>query len=73
VKAKIYAALAAGFHSTYITFAAVTAGLLTAAVASGNAGNPETLWTYVKANAFGYVVANVVAPTIRAAAAAKGT
>jgi hypothetical protein len=73
VNPKLYAALVAGFHSTYITFLALAGGLLTAAAASGNAGSPGTLWIYIKANAFGYLIANIIAPTIRAAAAAKGT
>ena len=72
-KPNVTAAAIAAFHSAWITALALAGGLLTAAVASGNAGTPAALLAYVKANAFGYAIANIIAPTIRAAAAAKGT
>jgi hypothetical protein len=68
---RIGAAAWAALHSLYISFAAVSGGLLTAAAVSGNATSWPVLLAYTKANAFGYVIANLIAPSIRAAAAAK--
>lgn len=70
---KTQAAALAAAHSAWITALALAGGLLTAAYASGNANSPQALAAYVKANAFGYLIANLIAPSIRAAAAAKGT
>ncbi|MDE2097376.1 MAG: hypothetical protein KGL39_09045 [Patescibacteria group bacterium] len=70
-RTRIAAAAEAAVHSVWITFCAATAGLLTAAVASGNASTPAHLLAYGKAQWFGYAIANIVAPALRAGVAAK--
>ncbi len=57
------AALIAAWHSTYITAGAVLGGLIANWYATGSHG---TLPDYIRANATGWIVANMVAPAARA-------
>lgn len=70
---QVNAGVSAAVHSAWVSFLALAGGLLTAAAATGNATSPTLLIAYVKANGFGYVIANLIAPSIRAAAAVKRT
>lgn len=56
----------AALHSAWITGIAIASGLLVSADASG-AKSPEQTIAYIKANGLAWLVANIVAPAIRAA------
>lgn len=60
----------AALHSLYVTFIALAGGFLVAATASG-AKTPEEVLVYAKSNWLGFVVANLIAPAIRASQASR--
>lgn len=61
----------AALHSTAITFAALASGFLIQAITDGATSSPTSLIAYAKIHWFGYAIAQVVAPAIRAYAATK--
>lgn len=59
----------AAFHSLWITFIALCAGLLAGAMQSAMVDSPAHLLAYIKAQWFPFAIANLIAPMIRAAQA----
>jgi hypothetical protein len=66
LKAAAWAAL----HSAYITFLAILSGLTAQAVATGQTSSPGQFVLYLKSAWFPWVIANTVAPGLRALLAA---
>lgn len=57
----------AALHSLWITGLAIIVGLTAGAMAAGQMDTPQHFIAYVKANAWAWAIANLVAPAIRAA------
>jgi hypothetical protein len=70
-KQQVEAALLAFAHSFLITGTAILCGLVVQAYTDGSATTIPALWTYVQAHWLGFLIAQLIAPTWRAYAAAK--
>ena len=70
---RLKAAAWAAFHSLWITGLGVWAGVSTAALHAGQAGNPQAYLLYCQSHYFPWVLTNLIPPAIRATQAFQNT